>query len=354
MPVISPRSRLQTIALLLFVIIGAAMARGSFTIEQVLSSPFPTELVASPAGNRVAWVFDARGLRNIWVAEPGAGGAYRSRQITQYTQDDGQDVGELAWTPDGKAIVYVRGGDFENDGTYPNPSSAPEGVEQDVWVVSLEGGAPRKLAEGHSPAVSPKGDGVAYIFKDQVWLVKLAAGAKPEQLIHDKGKCDSLDWSPDGSSLAFVSRRGDHSFVGVYNAASKNLIYLDPSGRPRFRAGMVARQPPDCLPAHSRARRPDLRTEANRPAMVDPGGRRGHRPWPRSVASRDGPGQRFSRNCRRASDHLGAQETSWFSPGNATVGRIFIPFPRRAARRSFSRPAISKSSSFLSAPIGGR
>lgn len=229
MLLISPRSRLQTIALLLFVTIGAAMARGSFTIEQVLSSPFPTELIASPAGNRVAWVFDARGLRNIWVAEPGAGGSYRSRQVTPYTQDDGQDVGEVAWTPDGQSIVYVRGGDFENDGSYPNPSSAPEGVEQDVWVVSLEGGAPRKLAEGHSPAVSPKGDDVAYIFKDQVWLVKMASGAKPEQLVHDKGKCGSLHWSPDGSSLAFVSRRGDHSFVGVYNVGSKSLIYLDPA-----------------------------------------------------------------------------------------------------------------------------
>jgi dipeptidyl aminopeptidase/acylaminoacyl peptidase len=220
---------LQTLAFVLFVMVGVAVARGSFTIEQVLSSPFPTELIASPAGNRVAWVFEARGLRNIWVAEPGAGESYRSRQVTQYTQDDGQDVGEVAWTPDGQSIVYVRGGDFENDGSYPNPSSAPEGVEQDVWVVSLEGGAPRKLAEGHSPAVSPKGDDVAYIFKDQVWLVKMASGAKPEQLVHDKGKCGSLHWSPDGSSLAFVSRRGDHSFVGVYNVGSKILIYLDPA-----------------------------------------------------------------------------------------------------------------------------
>ena len=90
MLLISPRSRLQTIALLLFVIVGAAMARGSFTIEQVLSSPFPTELIASPAGNRVAWVFDARGLRNIWVAEPGAGESYRSRQVTQYTRTTGR------------------------------------------------------------------------------------------------------------------------------------------------------------------------------------------------------------------------------------------------------------------------
>jgi dipeptidyl aminopeptidase/acylaminoacyl peptidase len=221
--------RLQTVALLVSIIAGAAVARASFTLEQVMSSPFPTELVASPKGGKVAWVFDARGLRNIWVAEPSGGGSYKSRQLTPYTQDDGQDIGELTWTPDGRAIVYVRGGDLENGGNYPNPASAPEGVVQDVWVASVEGGAPRKLAEGHSPAVSPQGDIVAYIFKDQVWEVKLAAGAKPEQLIHDKGKADSLRWSPDGSSLAFVSRRGDHSFVVVYKAGGKSLLCLDPS-----------------------------------------------------------------------------------------------------------------------------
>jgi dipeptidyl aminopeptidase/acylaminoacyl peptidase len=214
---------------MLFVLGGVPAARGSFTLEQVMSSPFPTELVASPSGGRVAWVFDARGLRNIWVAEPGGGGGYLSRQVTNYSQDDGQEIGELTWTPDGRAILYVRGGDFETGGGYPNPASAPEGVEQDVWVVSLDGGSPRKLAEGHSPAVSPQSDSVAYIFKDQLWLVKLAEGAKPEQLIHDKGKGSSLRWSPDGSHLAFVSRRGDHSFVGVYNVGGKSLLYLDPS-----------------------------------------------------------------------------------------------------------------------------
>ena len=221
--------RFQAVALLVPVIAGVAGARGSSTLEQVMSSPFPTDFVASPMGGRVAWVFDARGVRNIWVAEPSGGGGYQSRQLTRYTLDDGQDVGELAWTPDGRGIAYVRGGDFENDGTYPNPASRPEGVEQDVWIVSVEGGSPRKLAEGHSPAVSPKGDSVVYIFKDQVWRVDLAEGAKPEQLIHDKGKSSSLRWSPDGSRLAFVSRRGDHSFVAVYKLDDKSLLYVDPS-----------------------------------------------------------------------------------------------------------------------------
>jgi hypothetical protein len=41
----------------------------SFTLEQVMSSPFPSELTVSKRGDRVAWAFDAEGKRNIWIAE---------------------------------------------------------------------------------------------------------------------------------------------------------------------------------------------------------------------------------------------------------------------------------------------
>jgi dipeptidyl aminopeptidase/acylaminoacyl peptidase len=193
-----------------------------------MSSPFPSELRAAPQGGGVAWVFNARGARNIWVAEPPA---YKARQITAYTEDDGQDIAELRWTRDAKAIVYVRGGDFETSREYPNPRSNPQGVEQDIWVVSLSAGtALRRLAEGRSPEISPQGDRVAYIYKDQVWLASLSAdGEKPAQLIHALGKNHSLRWSPDGSKLAMVSTREDHSFISVYDFPSKSLHYLDPS-----------------------------------------------------------------------------------------------------------------------------
>ena len=202
-----------------------------FTIEQVLSAPFPTDLSAAPAKGRFAWVFDAEGKRNVWVAEPASSGSgYTSRPITNYSQDDGQDIGELAWTPDADWIVYVRGGDLEFPrAAYPNPSREAAGVEQDVWIVSVKGGEPRKIGEGHSPAVSPKGDVVAYVLKGEIWLAKLDGSGKPEQLIRELGENDSLRWSPDGQYLAFVSSRGDHSFVGVYSFSAKTVDYPDPS-----------------------------------------------------------------------------------------------------------------------------
>src|SRR5438105_15771741 len=46
----------------------ASHAQQAFTLDQVMSAPFPEGLVAAPAGGSVAWVFNDRGARNIWVA----------------------------------------------------------------------------------------------------------------------------------------------------------------------------------------------------------------------------------------------------------------------------------------------
>jgi Tol biopolymer transport system component len=205
---------------------GTLAAQKPFTLEQVLANPFPEHLVAAPAGGRVAWQMNVRGARNIWVAAPPD---YRGRQITSFTQDDGQDIGELSWTPDGRSIVFVHGGDFDMRREAPNARSNPEGVEQAVWVIAADGGAPRKLGEGQSPAISPKGDQVAFLFKDQIWRAPLDGHEKAEQAVHSRGTAGALRWSPDGSKLAFVSGRGNHSFIGVFDPAGKTVRYLDPS-----------------------------------------------------------------------------------------------------------------------------
>ncbi len=198
----------------------------SFTLEQILSSPFPSSLVAAPTGGKVAWVQNARGVRNVWVAEPPE---YRGRQVTGYTRDDGVELGELTWTPDARHLVFVRGGVANNPGEHPNPTSDPQGAEQLVWIVSATGGTPRKLAEGSAPDVSPRGDRVAYINKGQIWGASLEGSPEPRQLVRTRGRCDSLRWSTDGSLLAFVCTRTDHSFVGLYDAARHEVRWLDPS-----------------------------------------------------------------------------------------------------------------------------
>jgi dipeptidyl aminopeptidase/acylaminoacyl peptidase len=197
-----------------------------FSLEQVMSAPFPSELTAAPQGGAVAWVLNQQGARNVWVADAPT---YSGRQRTNYHDDDGQEIAELTWTPDGRSIVFVRGGDFETHRDNPNPASLPQGVEQAIWIVPAAGGAPRKITDGSDPAVSPTGDRIAFLRKDEIWSVALDANAQPAQLIHAKGQASQLRWSPDGSKLAFVSTRGDHSFIAVYNAGAQSVSYLDPS-----------------------------------------------------------------------------------------------------------------------------
>src|SRR5579864_2844914 len=136
-----------------------------FTLEQVMSAPFPSRLTAAPKGGAVAWVLDQHGARNIWIAEAPT---YKGRQLTNYRADDGQEIDQITWTPDGHSLIFVRGGDFEMHRDNPNPASLPQGVEQDIWIIPLAGGSARKLAEGNSPAISPKGDRIAFLKKGEV------------------------------------------------------------------------------------------------------------------------------------------------------------------------------------------
>ncbi len=213
------------IAVLIAVTAGALTA-ASPTIEQLLNSPFPTSLTAAPAGGRIAWVLNDRGVRNIWIAEPPQ---YQPRRLTSYTLDDGQEIPSLDWSRDGQKILYVRGGAANSRGEIPNPTSDPAGAEQAIWIVPIAGGAPKRIAEGNEPSVSPKGDRVAYLSRGQIWAAVLDGSAKPEQLVRARGQSGGLRWSPDGSRLAFASSRQDHGFIGVYEVASKSVRFLDAS-----------------------------------------------------------------------------------------------------------------------------
>jgi dipeptidyl aminopeptidase/acylaminoacyl peptidase len=205
----------------------AAAALGApVSIEAVMEAPYPSSLVASEKGNSVAWVFDTKGCRNIWVAQ----GAH-SRQITPYTADDGFDIGDLAWSADESQLAYIRGGSIDDDQP-ANVNNSLEGpVPREVWVISAAGGgAPRKVGAGHSPSFSPDGSRLVYADKNRIMSVALAAGsAAPTPLMVDQGRIASMTFSPDGKKLAFVSARKEHSLVGVLDLAAKTVTWLSPS-----------------------------------------------------------------------------------------------------------------------------
>src|SRR5262249_32354512 len=88
----------------LLILLGASAIaqKPGFTLEQVMSSPFPTALTSAAKANRIAWVFDSRGERNVWVADVPE---FAARQVTHYQGDDGQDIFAVKLTPDGQTVV---------------------------------------------------------------------------------------------------------------------------------------------------------------------------------------------------------------------------------------------------------
>lgn len=201
----------------------------SFTIQQIKSYPFPNELTTSATGARIAWAFNERGARNVWVAEAPD---FRPRRLTNYELDDGQELTSLSISADGKFVVYVRGGDHGSNfdsSVGVNPMLSAVQMKVQLWSVPFAGGEAKLLSDGDEPVISPKSDRVVFARERGVWSVPIDGSSPAKRFFYARGESSGPEWSPDGTRLAFVSSRGDHSFIGIYTNDSTPIIYLAPS-----------------------------------------------------------------------------------------------------------------------------
>jgi dipeptidyl aminopeptidase/acylaminoacyl peptidase len=185
-------------------------------------------MVAAPKGDRVAWVSNTRGLRNIWGAEAPD---WNARQITHYTADDGQEIADLDFSSDGGLIAFVRGGDKNREGELPDPASDPAGVDQSVLTVAWAGTAPHKVDVGNHPKVSTHSTAasgwIAYEKEGKVWIAGIGGG-KPTE-VYMRGDNSGIEWAPDGKEFAFVANRASHSLIARYDVAKKEITYVAPT-----------------------------------------------------------------------------------------------------------------------------
>jgi dipeptidyl aminopeptidase/acylaminoacyl peptidase len=204
-------------------------AQRDFTLGQVRSYPFPSGLTAAATGSRLAWTVNERGQRNVYGAE---GPSFAPRRLTGYLADDGQELTSASLSRDGRWVVYVRGGDHGSNWDDHTPvnvlhTPTPPGVQ--VLSIPFDGGEPIVLGDGEEPVISPRGDAVAFVKAGQIWTVPIDGSSPASPRITVRGSSGDVRWSPDGARIAFVSNRGDHSFVGVYGGDSAAIRWLDPT-----------------------------------------------------------------------------------------------------------------------------
>jgi dipeptidyl aminopeptidase/acylaminoacyl peptidase len=210
-----------------FLFLIVAQASSAQTIENYLAAPFPTDLTASADGKTIAWIFNDKGSRNIFVAEAPS---FAARAITNYTGDDGTEISNVEFTPDGNQILFVRGNAPNGNGETANPAFLQTSTAGNIYIVNKNGEQLRKLIPGFNYNISPDGKTLAYTSGGQIWtLAFMDTAAKPEKLFQSRGNQSQLRWSPDSKVIAFVSNRGDHSFIGMYRFATKTVAFTETS-----------------------------------------------------------------------------------------------------------------------------
>ena len=206
---------------------------GSFTLEQVMSSPFPSNLVSAKHAPRVAWIFNFKGASNVWVADAPN---FAARQVTHYSSDDGEPIASLRLTPDGRTAVYALGSETNEQGRVADPSNGVSARKQQVFAVDVDGGSPRVLGElgcGEEGCediqISPDGQFAVWAARKQLWIAPVSGATPAHQLTDLRGNNTSPKWSPDGREIAFASDRTDHSFIVIYDFGRETVRYLSPS-----------------------------------------------------------------------------------------------------------------------------
>ena len=212
-----------------------------FSIEDVLSPGYPIGLVAAKAADRIAWIEYEEGRRNVYTA---TAPSFEPVRLTRFEADDGRDLSTLRISDDGSVVVFLRGHNPNREGWIANPASDPRGVERAAWAVSTAGGEPWRVAEAWNVALSPDGKWIAYTSDGNIYRAPVNPGvvnpggvvsggvvvAGPQQpLFSVFGSQGSPVWSPDSRKIAFVSNRGDHSFIGIYDTDKPGITYVGPS-----------------------------------------------------------------------------------------------------------------------------
>ena len=215
---------MKKLIILLFIFL-TGITYSQTALEQMLSHPIESGFASSLDGKNIAWVINDHGKRNVMIKL----GNELPKFFTDYQQDDGQEISQLAFSPNGTKLLFVRGGGLNHAGQNPNPASLAEGTEQAIYYKDISSkNQPSKITLGNSPLFYR--DGLKFLFAKggQIYESTLEINVIPKPLFVARGSNSNPKFSPNAINILFTSDRGDHSFIGIYSTINKTIRWIAP------------------------------------------------------------------------------------------------------------------------------
>ena len=181
--------------------------------------------------DRIAWVFYSKGERNVWTA---AAPDFKPVNLTGFLRDEVFEIPDIYITDDGKTVVFIKGGRPNSEGWVTNSRSDPDGMEQAIWAVRTDTGQLWRVAPGRNPVLSPDGRWLLLVKEGLIYRAPLIPPSNPESiqepeiLFRAAGQNGSPRWSPNSNQVAFVTRRNDHSYIGVFDIEQRKITWIAP------------------------------------------------------------------------------------------------------------------------------
>jgi dipeptidyl aminopeptidase/acylaminoacyl peptidase len=199
---------------------------GGEPIRLTTSKKNDTQPRWSPDGKRLAFISAREDKPQIFLISPFGGEA---EKLT----DSKSGVQSFQWAPDGNRLAYVAQQE-------PTPDEEKKQKDKDdaqvvdknfkfsrIWIIDVSTKKPRELVKGEfnpsDPQWSPNGSSIAFVTNptpkaddgslSDIWIVDVESG-KQRKLTDNDGPDNAPRWSPDSRQIAFLSRDRKNGEIG--------------------------------------------------------------------------------------------------------------------------------------------